>query len=64
MTHETNCHLLDIQSHNEAAQPLVLYITSNTTDNVKYFGYVIVTCMKSYKVISTSPLMDSANFIS
>ena len=28
------------------SHPLVFYITAVTTDNVKYFGYVIVTCIK------------------
>ena len=29
------------------SHPLVFYITAITTDNVKCFGYVIVTCIQS-----------------
>ena len=29
------------------SHPLVFYITAITTDNVKCFGYVVVTCVES-----------------
>ena len=34
------------------SHPLLFYITVTTTDNVKYFGYVIVSLYRKYNFMS------------